>query len=539
MEDELKWKVKVEKDTGALKEVGTELSAVNKATGEDLPKAAQKSKEGYEGFVKSAKGGLKSLQEPIQLVTRAMGIIGTVVGVAMVAWELYKDSQEKVIKATQENYDKHVDLIRIYEGAERAGVKLTDSQKEYKKALEAVSQIEGAKLLKAYEKEKVAIEELLNVKEKQKASMEAAFESETRYALQSQPVQARAYKDVKEQVIELTAKLGEYKVKIDAVTGSTKNEKDAIELATKAAQSRRQAKDIEIQQTIAHEEALANIQKESTQQKLQDITLGHEEKQRILEEQKQADIDAAHREAEEREALINNQASKEAGNAQVVAAQKAALAQKTADKILVIEQRSSNESLKIERERIKQMQALFNELISSGARAAAQRYAQTKDAGQALKALLAEEVNVLVQAAQKEIAARGAVAAAKAFDDGYNQAGGGYSGIAGGLAASAGVVAIYAGFAAAVGVAGGALSNAIDSGGGGTGGPSSASPASSGSSQASQSQVSSPSAVPSSGGGTGVKQETNLYLDGDILANWISEGTKNGKIQIHAKALVS
>jgi hypothetical protein len=214
----------------------------------------------------------------------------------------------------------------------------------------------------------------------------------------------------------------------------------------------------------AHIDAQLALEEARTDRELQGEETRAERKREIVERQADRQIEASLAKQALEEETLNAQKEVALITTEQFEQRKSALRQAGADARAIIAQQETNRIAAIEAEQTKKLQELFKAQILAGAQAAAQKFQQTQNVGEALKAAYAAQIQNLANLAATEIAVHGARAAAAAFANA--------GGFPLGIPAAVATIAFYTSLAAAVSVAGGAVAQAISPPSGAGGGTS-------------------------------------------------------------------
>ncbi len=305
---------------------------------------------------------------------------------------------------------------------------------------------------------------------------------------------------------------------------------------------------------IAHVDAVNKIREGHIHVQMNDLTRTFAQKMALTKSVAKIELDQLNKEEDDKLKILqakhdsHQMTEKQFGDAEI------ALKQQYADKRLAVEGKEADEEKSLNQQQQKAMAQIYEADLQAFASTAAAKYNESRNAGEALKAAGEATIKTITDQAVKEITVYGAKTAAAAYSDVYNKTGGGYYGIAAGAAAAAGVLAEYGALAAVVGGVGYSLAGSVGGGGGGSGGGSGSGNPSSGGATAAATAISNgtssatptPTAAPTisqgnnqpAGAAPGAGQTFIFVLDGQVLAKWVNDGTRDGQIQIHAKAII-
>lgn len=302
-------------------------------------------------------------------------------------------------------------------------------------------------------------------------------------------------------------------------------------------------------QEQTHAQAVAQLRQADADRQLQQTNLTDDQRLALIKEKQDAELQGMRTVEKAKEEQLQVQRDTNLITEAVYQQKLKTIRQQASDAEKAVRMKNKTEVEAIERSRVAKLQQFFQAEINAGANAAAQRYAQTKNVGEAVKAGGAAMVEAAAQYAAQYIAIKGAEAAADAYIK-VSSATPGPVGIAAGIAAAGGVMAWYGGLAALVGGAGSALAGAMGGGGGGggteTAGGGGGAVTAGGGSDLATAPVGASS--PGTGGGGGMVGggggggtggvQVAVYLDGDVLFNAITNASRDGRVMIYSRSVV-
>lgn len=221
-------------DTKELDAAAAKLKQIEKASGETLPaeteKGAAKASSAWDGF----KGAVNGVRGAIFTVTRALGIVGLAVGAVTAVIAYLRKAQEDQVKATTEAYEKSTDLLRAYDRLEKGGVKLTESQRDYRDALRETNEEMGKQRAEQLTGDIAKLQKKLEGLQfmKEKAS-KTGFDE---YMFTGTP------EDYAKRIAGVTLELTKLKVEKEAISGGAKGEDDRTKAQADAAEKERAVK---------------------------------------------------------------------------------------------------------------------------------------------------------------------------------------------------------------------------------------------------------------------------------------------------------
>ncbi len=333
-----------------------------------------------------------------------------------------------------------------------------------------------------------------------------------------------------------------------------------VKVMTKATAEAAQA---QLDQQTAHAAASSALRIAQADFEMGQFQVTEDQRIALIKEKQDAELDALHAANDAKSQSLAIQLQQDQITQAVYDQKKKVLQQQTADQEKAIKLKNKNDITTIEHQKRDQLAGFFMDQVKNQAFAAGQQIATAKSLEEAVRIGGAGMVNALAATAAQYIMIRGAEAAADSFK--HASATGGFGA---GVAAGAATLAWYSGIAGLVSGAGAAISGAI-SGGGGGGAPSGGGDAG-GAGGSSGAGGGGGGGLPDTGGGGGSTGSAGggggggglssapmgsvlgapgggvvsgglqvyVYLEGDVIARFITNAIRDGRIEIKSRSVV-
>jgi hypothetical protein len=406
-EEKVTVRVETTGDTRGAEQVSNSLNTIRKQAGDDIPSASKFLEQTFGKAWEVIHTGIRSVRIALGTLMQGLGLISLAVGALMTAYKMLKGTQEEEIKATQQSFDKHNQLIAALDKEERSAAGLTVAHRNLKTALMAVAKDEADVLVE-------------NEKRKEEAARKSLEFLQRAMAIQTDLLKRYPNdEDIKKNIKELSAGIN----RVTADLRQAQNQQ--IELALPVGDKERREKEARDLQEA--EDIKLQIKSAGFKAALDDENTQREARDRLIWQWEQSEIDrinAAGKIKGDTEDLI------QARRNQILAAG-AAMRKKISDAELA-QQRQFATAV------VQSMVGAFNAEIGL-----------KKSAAGKLEAIGREGLKTVLSIAQQEATVQGVRATMGAFAHGSK-----VGGLAGGIAEAAATAVAWASLVAALGAAG-------------------------------------------------------------------------------------